>query len=867
MKITLYKRALFAFTVSLTVPVHAYDVRTHTAVTARATEAAGVQVESQLLQRLGILRTVPPLGTYYVDMGLPLVVDLANTNRTLRGTQDIEFNIMAAVRDGNGAGTIPNDSTVTGWIMRGGIREDDNPTEVTGPSADEPGGMFHREFGHFFDPQNNQGLTVGGVNFGPTAPNWGIDRTVAVPLTSVITRRGFNHFGVTQAREAQWRALTLKRIAPDGSLNPEPSLTGNIKGASVTLDGEQLRKAYWASMFRAVGDISHLVQDMAQPQHTRNDPHSGYGCAFGSCAGGHDSFYEKYIAARTIRTTFFNIKEGPLGGSEPGVPHDTRIAILDFDPSYPVAFNSYADFFSTGTGTANDASAKGLANYSNRGFYSAGTNIGNTIFPSPSPTGVGLGSSSVGGAGNPTALDITGIPLPVGIKIDFRTGSVNDAIGGPSAPDVKLTTTGFWDEFLTQQGDGPRYSLNYYNYDEQARLLIPRAVAYSAGLIDYFFRGQLDITPPDEGIYSIIDHHNFSGEGKTPTNAASGMQGFKTIKLKLRNSTPDIVVSGGGGTFPQIMPGGTLVAVLRFHRNLAHTDDLANEPADATAYQASRSASEEIVVSSSVRDGSGTLLAAPIAIGNTAQTYEFGFTQELPINAVDVQLQVVYRGPLGAEADAVVVQTVDISEPTYMTYMNASDYIKVGGSVYTRAEINDTTGAVIRGTTGAALRSQINPPTCIDTMTNQLTPDCLMPIAISFSAKFGASTATIATINLPNDKFYHRFVMLVPPGSPASFNQPSSPCLPRTAVEFAGRLIQTNVTTSNAVPPVTTETRTVSVTPPPTRGVRGGVMVTCIHSGDGSVDGASSAILAVMTSLTGVNLKPQPTVGFSFGAP
>jgi len=31
----------------------------------------------------------------------------------------------------------------------------------------------------------------------------------------------------------------------------------------------------WATTFRALGDRVHLIQDMVQPQHTRNDPHAG----------------------------------------------------------------------------------------------------------------------------------------------------------------------------------------------------------------------------------------------------------------------------------------------------------------------------------------------------------------------------------------------------------------------------------------------------------------------------------------------------------------------------------------------------------------------------------------------------------------
>lgn len=33
----------------------------------------------------------------------------------------------------------------------------------------------------------------------------------------------------------------------------------------------ELRKAYWAALFRSLGDVVHLIQDMAQPQDMRYD--------------------------------------------------------------------------------------------------------------------------------------------------------------------------------------------------------------------------------------------------------------------------------------------------------------------------------------------------------------------------------------------------------------------------------------------------------------------------------------------------------------------------------------------------------------------------------------------------------------------
>ena len=42
---------------------------------------------------------------------------------------------------------------------------------------------------------------------------------------------------------------------------------------------KEQRDRYWATTFRALGDIVHHLQDMAQPQHTRNDAHAGVGIA------------------------------------------------------------------------------------------------------------------------------------------------------------------------------------------------------------------------------------------------------------------------------------------------------------------------------------------------------------------------------------------------------------------------------------------------------------------------------------------------------------------------------------------------------------------------------------------------------------
>ena len=277
---------IFAALVALSqsIDVLAFDINTHTAMTSEAikqSKITGSPNTSVVLKKLGLYSKDDVFKDRYIDIG---------TSPTSRNGTGYENNIMRDVR--GAISDIPNPYTIPGWIIRGAIREDDNTKETPSgtPEGDEPGGVFNRVYGHFYDPFNNRGLTVANITVGAHALDW-------------ATRNGAqangreNRYNTLSAREAMWRALTLKKLS-NGSLSDVP-VTGN--GGNLAALRESERKAYWATMFRALGDLVHLVQDMGQPQHTRNDAHSGLGCVPGTdtCAGGHASFVENYLRART----------------------------------------------------------------------------------------------------------------------------------------------------------------------------------------------------------------------------------------------------------------------------------------------------------------------------------------------------------------------------------------------------------------------------------------------------------------------------------------------------------------------------------------------------------------------------------------
>lgn len=630
-------RNILVLALAISCCAYSYEIETHAAITWHAFNKIA-DGDSQLLDRLGLSVIADNISDVYYDVSANVVRE--------RFATDYEKNIVVDNLKIN----VIQPFSAPFWLLRGAIREDDGVAALfLSNPQDDPYGNINRFLNHFFDPVNNAPLSIGGQNH--TAPAWALGTTNANAFgdenTAESGRR--NHYTVKDAREYLFRALT----GMDG--NGSRAIGANGSTPNSPADMEAVRKAYWATTFRALGDIVHLVQDMGQPQHTRNDPHSPINIVNG------ERVYEKFTNQRALGgryTCFFGfgrVDEVPL--------------LDDVYGAYPVVprFNLFGSFFSTGAGSASGvASGKGLADYSNRGFFTAGTNVGmsRNIYSSPA-----LATAQAVPVGKVSPC------FPPGGEAVALKGTVQDTLDPrQSADDVPLTTRGLWDR--GESDPQVRYSLNEQNYIAMADLLIPRAVAYSAGLIDHFFRGRMEITPPDEGVYALVDHAVVNGID----------QGFTRLKLKLRNITP--AINDGQAVHAQAMGPGTLYAVVKFRRNPCYQPDLSGEVQAGTlitdpAY--CRTANEEIVVSD------------PMNVQNVnaadPQTMSFVFSDgPIPINATDVYLQIVYRGRLGSEADAVVVATRDISEPTYVSVTNSSDYIAVDGVLYTQAQVENEQG-------------------------------------------------------------------------------------------------------------------------------------------------------------------------------
>ena len=814
----------------------AYEQASHALITRYAFEASDLSGTANsavpLTSALGLDGFAPfGKGTRYFEFA----ESLAGLSAFGRATQDYEKNMVKDL------GVQADENVTLAWLMYGAIREDDNPSEDPPTPQDVAPGL-KRPLNHFYDPIFNRALDVPGLVLVDgdvhKNPDWAIGSfdSFADPNTPEPQRK--NHFTILDAREAMFRALTLLTYNGTGY----PDIAAGVDAAT----REQWRQAYWTTTFRALGDVLHLNQDMAQPQHTRNEPHSGKLCVGSPCLGGHTSVYEKYINARALLQTSFSS----------GYPFNARVTI----PATPLAigahpipnFARYTDYWSTSPGAA-ASPGKGLADYSNRGFFTAGRNFDSSEYASPSTNPSHYVIASL----TPARWDGSASTDSTPTHVYF--GEVADAWQQTSAANVPLTTYSLWDQFVRAQSGAPAYSLNRLNYDAMADLLLPRAAAYSAGLINFFFRGRIEVELPDEGVFALADH--------------ADDKGFTMVRAKIANRTPAFV-DAQGSPQPQHMSGGQFFAVIRYHKDKQYAAGLdtivgaspCTEPlavinvAKPDASTQCRDGVEQIVVS---RPLYGVSLQAD---ERKLVEFEFG-DSPVPFDITDVVLQVVYRGELGSEADAIAVGTVDASEPTYFAYQNASDYIHLGGHVYTRGQIDSNID----------LLALVQPRSCVDYRQSppHLVDECLRPFELDLTVTFGDLDKPIAKIvGLPNRRFI-RFAYLTL--GDEGFNPPvtkhsarlsrldakrhgndekallyqAGTCLPHDPFDISPRHAQLSVIDAHQVLYTLGLFRAL-------RGVKGWHSAACVANGDNSTPGAADDRVEVMTPLTPMSEEVHP---------
>ena len=181
--------------------------------------------------------------------------------------------------------------------------------------------------------------------------------------------------------------------------------------------------------------------------------------------------------------------------------------------SYPIpTFPSARDFWTTRATDAAEVQRRGIADFTNRNFVSNNTNfyydaaglLLTTDYHYPQPEAIApprniADADMLGTVGQDLCTKLKQTPgvifAPGDCYIDFVETNVIGAVAGESPVNKRASSYSVFNKYLTDYGKTVGvpgeaeargfFTLNSLNYDAAHNYLIPRAVAYSAGLINH----------------------------------------------------------------------------------------------------------------------------------------------------------------------------------------------------------------------------------------------------------------------------------------------------------------------------------------------------------------------------------------------
>ncbi|MHB8883413.1 MAG: phospholipase C/P1 nuclease family protein [Thermodesulfovibrionales bacterium] len=525
--------------------------------------------------------------------------------------------------------------TIQEWLEKGSNWEDNNP----------------RWLNHFYDPRSGQGLTD--MVSGRPSLEWGRDYWS-------------NDWNWKKARQFYYFALTQS--------------------------SEDKRQAKYAAVFRSLGHIIHLIHDLAVPAHVRNDSHP-YKT---------DNYFQQQ---RDMYEKYTNAAISP----ENGLPK------LKYD-GYPAVdlttFNNFEAFWIGGGG-------KGLAEFTNRSFLSHDTNIDDAKYQAPVPTGEWITKETI----------IDPWMGSMEFEVKYLQGYVADNYRPElSSPITRLAAFSYFDFEMQKYGYDQRvYSLNNKIHQEYSDFLIPRSVGYSAGLLNYFFRGDIrleyttDPTPgyviankTDEDMDGLIQilYDNKSDKREVYMSGNFSIKANKSSDIFNITSPADakepgkytLVFKGTMGNEKGAVAGYVTSRLLEITPPEQFIYSLVDASKPDPYFRTVRAKVKN--ASTSEQMGSGTVQAIAkykldtydagfiysmsasqaIDLSSNAVEIEFNFENDpIPLDVTDLYLEIVFKGTIGSETNAVASGVKDISEPTPIDLFNDTDKSCVNGNWYPTA--------------------------------------------------------------------------------------------------------------------------------------------------------------------------------------
>jgi hypothetical protein len=388
---------------------------------------------------------------------------------------------------------------------------------------------------------------------------------------------------------------------------------------------QSAREKAFADMFRALGQVMHLVVDASVPEHVRNDPHPFEGlCRMVGirCFGNYEYWVsDEHGRPGSIQETHFisNYLANPVGFDSNILQQPTNDSAAPATVARLIDTDTY-----TGAGSGPNVTlnpAIGIGEFANANFFSEDTIDGSYPFP------------------NVSTLVPSQVTSPTtGTIFKYYAKDADDGIpNGFAAAECIL------DQAARDQGiyTGPTYfCVDEAVWSHTAQVMLPRAIGYSAGLIDYFFRGKIDTSPNNSSTDYV-----WTAWDQRPTS--------------IRVDQVSVGVDGGNEQGGQ----GTMRLVLLFRG----TDV---DPASETF--------PPVVVSQPV---SVSASSSPQTVVFPFDSLPFPQTYAPVVGTYSAEYWglIVYKGPLGQESEAVVAASYCIDPNNGSRYNRRYDFEHLHG--------------------------------------------------------------------------------------------------------------------------------------------------------------------------------------------
>jgi hypothetical protein len=206
----------------------------------------------------------------------------------------------------------------------------------------------------------------------------------------------------------------------------------------------------------------HLIADLAVPAHTRNDIH----CPL-------PEGFEAWAARRENQLLVQSLLARPPVRPDPGI-FSLGVPIPDSIARAPIARLSDSEQYNGSNPAITLNPTIGLAEYTNANFFSDHTVFATEKFPFPATTSVELG---------PPEPE----PKRGELRRYFRKGRDGELIDHLAVPSVLY-------QLLPPALKDRKVGLDDKVFQDYAAKLLPRAIGYSAALLDYFFRGEFTVS-------------------------------------------------------------------------------------------------------------------------------------------------------------------------------------------------------------------------------------------------------------------------------------------------------------------------------------------------------------------------------------